>query len=258
MNPRRQRHAIFFAASFTLLVAALLVPAAPSAAAEPDWGQYQEILAAHVTSARADGVALNVVDYPGLRADPRFVRAIRTVQDFPTAQLATAAERLAFFINAYNLLAMKMVADHWPLGSIRDVGNLFRPVWKRPAGTLDGRSVSLDDIENEHLRKLGEPRIHLAIVCASVSCPDLRAEPYRAAALDAQLDDQVVRFFANQGKGLRVEGDTVHVSRIFDWFGEDFGGDAGVRRFITRYHPLPTGAGVAADLPYDWRVNATR
>lgn len=240
------------------VLAGLLLTTTMVAAAEPDWHHYQEVLAAHVAPARVNGVALNVVDYAALRADPRFARALRTVQDFPTAQLATPAERLAFLINAYNLYALKMVADHWPLASIKDVGNLFRPVWKRPAGTLDGRQVSLDDIENERLRKLGEPRIHLAIVCASVSCPDLRAEPYRAADLDAQLDDQAKRFLANPGKGLRADGATVRVSKIFDWFAEDFGGEAGVARFLVRYHPLPAGADVEADLPYDWQVNAAR
>jgi len=236
----------------------LTLLSATSAASEPDWGQYEEVLAAHVSPSREYGVDLTVVDYPALRADPRFTRAIKVVEEFPTARLATPAERLAFLLNAYNLYALKMVADHWPLGSIKEVGNLFRPVWSRPAGMLDGRQVSLDDIEHERLRKLGEPRIHVAIVCASVSCPDLRAEPYRATDLDAQLEDQATRFLANPGKGMRIDGTTVHVSKIFDWFARDFGGRLGVAAFVTRYHALPAGAEIEADLPYDWRVNAMR
>jgi len=239
-----------------MLAGLLLALGAGAFAAEPDWGPYAEVLAAHVAPGERDGVKLNLVDYAALQADPRFAAVVDMVQAWPLDQLATPKERLAFHINAYNILALQTVAEHWPLDSIKDVGSLFKPVWKRPAGRLDGQAVSLDDIEHGTLRKMGEPRMHLAIVCASVSCPDLRAEPYTAERLDAQLDDQAKTFLANDGKGLRVDGDTAHVSKIFDWFGEDFEAVGGVEAFVRKYHPLPDGVAVDADIDYDWSVNA--
>jgi len=234
----------------------LLVIATQLPAAEPDWSDYAAVLAAHVAPGERNGVKLNLVDYAALRADPRFTAVVDLVQAWPLAQLATPQERLAFHVNAYNILALQLVAAHWPLDSIKDVGSLLKPVWKRPAGRLGGKTVSLDDIEHGILRKLGEPRMHLAIVCASVSCPDLRMEPYTAELLDAQLDEQVVRFLANDGKGLRVDGDTVHVSKIFDWFGEDFDALGGIDAFIRKHHSLPEGVAIDADIDYDWSVNA--
>ncbi len=237
-------------------LALLGAPAAgPVMAAEPDWTAYAEVLAAHVAPAQLRGVKLNAVDYPALKADARFAAAVATVESWPLAKLESDAERLAFHLNAYNVLALKMVVDHWPLDSIKDVGSLLKPVWKRPAGMLDGKPVTLDQIEHQVLRRMGEPRIHMAIVCASVSCPDLRAEPYTAATLDSQLDDQATRFLANTTKGLRQAGDTTHVSKIFDWFEDDFDAQGGVAGFIGHYHPLPAGTDIDADLPYDWTVN---
>ena len=229
--------------------------AGPAAAVEPDWTAYGEVLAAHVAPAHREGVKLNAVDYAALKADARFAAAVANVESWPFEKLDSDAERIAFLVNAYNIFALKLVVDHWPLDSIRDIGSLLKPVWKRPAGKLDGEPVTLDQIEHQRLRKMGEPRIHLAIVCASVSCPDLRLEPYTAATLDVQLDDQATQFLANPGKGLRQEGDTTHVSKIFDWFEDDFDEQGGVAAFIGQYRPLPGGTSVDADLPYDWSVN---
>jgi hypothetical protein len=83
----------------------------------------------------------------------------------------------------------------------------------------------------------------------------LRAEPYRAAQLDAQLDDQVRGFLANPGKGLAVAGKRLRVSKIFDWFEADFTDAGGVQPFIARYRNLPADVELTADLPYDWRLN---
>lgn len=85
--------------------------------------------------------------------------------------------------------------------------------------------------------------------------PNLRDEPYRAATLDAQLDDQARRFLANPGKGLREDGTRLRVSKIFDWFEEDFGGPDGVKKFIARYRALPAEMELEATLDYDWRLN---
>jgi Protein of unknown function, DUF547 len=237
------------------LLVALSIVCLPCFATEPDWHDYGALLAAHVTSGERDGVKLNLVDYRAMAKDPRLASALATLENFPLAKLAGPQEWLAFHINAYNLLALNLVVQHQPLQSIKDIGNFLRPVWGRNAGQLDGVEVSLADIEHRRLRQRGDPRIHFAIVCASLSCPDLRTEPYRGATLDAQLNDQVRRFLANPDKGLRVAQDGLHVSRIFDWFAADFAGVGDVLGFIARYADVPTQGGYAADLDYNWRLN---
>ncbi len=238
-----------------MLLAVLAAAGRPCAATEPDWHDYAALLAAHVRAGQRDGITLNLVDYGALATDPRFASALATLQNFPLAKLAGRHEWLAFHINAYNLLALKMVVEHQPVQSIKDIGNFLRPVWQRSAGQLDGEAVSLADIEHRRLRKQGDARIHFAIVCASVSCPDLRTEPYRGATLDKQLNDQVMHFLANPDKGLRVARDGVHVSQIFDWFEGDFASAGGVAGFIARYLAVPSELGLAADIDYDWRLN---
>jgi len=167
-------------------------------------------------------------------------------------------KKLAFYINTYNILALKMMIDHWPQKSIKDIGGFFNPVWGKEAGMVAGKVVSLDDVENKIIRPMGEPRIHLAIVCASVSCPDLRSEPYTAAKLEVQLDEQVNTFLANNKKGLLVERNELIVSKIFKWFAKDFKHVGGVDSFIRQYRPdLDKAIKIEDYLDYDWSVNAT-
>jgi len=149
-----------------------------------------------------------------------------------------------------------MVADHWPVESIKDIGHLFSPVWDKPAGSLAGKTVTLAEIEHHILRPMGDARIHLAIVCASVSCPDLRREPYRTEKLSMQLDDQAMRFLNNPGKGLRIEDGIIRGSKIFDWFEEDFAKKGGVVAFIRHYRPDLKEMPIKSNLAYDWSVNA--
>ncbi len=223
-------------------------------AEEPDWSAYRLVLN-HIRTGAKNGVTLSLIDYAAIKGDGSLEQAYWTLSVFATKHLTNREEKLAFYINAYNILALKMVADHWPTDSIKDAGSLFSPVWNKPAGQLDGRTVTLGELEHEVLRKIGEPRIHMAIVCASVSCPDLRAEPYTASGLDSQLDEQSRGFLANPGKGLRVSEHAIRVSKIFDWFAEDFTPYGGVARFVRRYRPALPTLDIDADLPYDWDVN---
>lgn len=226
-------------------------------AEEPDWSLYGNLLETHVKQEKHHGVVLNWVDYSELKKDSRWEQVIKQLDSFSTARLSGHEERLAFYINAYNILTMKVVSDNWPLESIKDVGSFFQPVWKREAGNINGETVTLNQVEHEILRKMNEPRIHFAIVCASVSCPDLRSEPYIAAKLDQQLEDQTNSFLGNAKKGLMLEGDQIRVSKIFSWFAEDFSADGGVKGFLGRYSKLPESFSLEMNLPYDWRVNGS-
>ena len=225
-------------------------------AAEPDWSDYDTVLKKHVSMRTKNGVRLAYVDYGALKKDRAWASVVKSMEDFSPAKLSSRKEKLAYYINAYNILTLKVVADNHPVKSIKDVGNLVFPVWKKPAGRLGGRQFTLDQVEHEILRPMGEPRIHFAIVCASVSCPDLRREAYRASKLDGQLDDQARAFLANEKKGLRVDGKTVHLTKILDWFGEDFKKEGGVKAFVRKYKPgLSANYDYETDIPYDWALN---
>jgi len=206
------------------------------------------------------------VDYRGLAESPAWRRLVDGLALADPDALAGRAERLAFWIDAYNILAIDLVVRHPGIGSIRDIGSLLRPVWDREAGRVGGRARSLGEIEHEILRPMGDPRIHGAIVCASVSCPPLRREPFSAGHLDALLDDQMRRWLASPEKGLRIDrgSNTVKLSRVFDWFARDFEAEGGALAFASRYAPEPERAWLAANaadlriryLPYDWDLNA--
>lgn len=221
----------------------------------PDWSIYNELLADHVSTHQEAGITLNWVDYSAMGRDSRYAQLISQVRNFMTSQLASDAERLGFYINIYNIYAIKMVIDHWPLESIKDAGSFFKSVWKKPVGVLDGRMTTLHEIEHEILREMNEPRIHMAIVCASLSCPDLRTEAFTAENIDAELEQVTQDFLNNPAKGFRVDGDGIFISRIFDWFEEDFEASDGVTGFLARYVELPSERPGIKYLDYNWQLN---
>ncbi|MBF0587619.1 MAG: DUF547 domain-containing protein [Magnetococcales bacterium] len=236
----------------TALLLSLLLPT-PAPTQEPNWNLYAGLLKRHLTHTTHQGIQLSWLNYPALNMDRDFPRVVNMMADFPAAKLKGHKEKLAFHINAYNVLAIKMVLDHWPTKSIKKVGGLFTPVWKKRVGRLSGKIVTLHEVEHEILRPMGEPRIHMAIVCASLSCPDLRSEPYSAAKLEQQLEDQTRHFLHNRSKGLRLKGQQVRLSKIFDWFEKDFGN---LNAFLRHYRPdLPQGFRIRGHLPYHWALN---
>ncbi|MDP1773540.1 MAG: DUF547 domain-containing protein [Methylobacter sp.] len=241
----------------SLLLAGVLNLTLPATAfaASPDWSVYAQVLQS-VKAGNKHSTPLNLVDYSALKKSGQLEAAYQVIKAFPVETLANREEKLAFYINAYNILALKMVLDHWPVDSIKDAGNLLSPVWKKTAGVIGGQEVSLDAIENEVLRPMGEPRIHFAIVCASVSCPDLRTEPYTADKLNAQLDDQVNSFLGNTQKGLNDDGKIIHVSKIFDWFEKDFKAVGGIEAFIRQHRIGLSISAIKADIEYDWSLNS--
>jgi hypothetical protein len=248
-------------------LALVLALVSSTAGAAADEGAWARLLERHVRPGAIAGIRLAVVDYAALRDDPDYPRALQALAA-PLPAGWAEADRLAFWINAYNLLAIKAVVDRYPVASIRDGGSFVRPIWKRPVGLAGGRERTLDEVEHEILRReLREPRVHFAIVCASLSCPDLRREPYVADRLDAQLAEATRAFLANPGKGVEPgpEGRTARVSSILRWFAGDFGGPEGVVRFIRRAaDPVLAdrlarleAAGLTY-LPYDWSLNDAR
>jgi hypothetical protein len=232
-----------------LLLSALCASASLLNAAEPDYTAWNNLLKKYVRPGSRDGIKSNLVNYAALAKDPLWSSAQEAITGFNTAKLSAKKERLAFWINAYNMAAIRKVLEIYPTISITARGDA---VWKSPAIRIGGKNYSLDEIEHQQLRPLGDARIHFAIVCASLSCPDLRSEAYTARQLDRQLEAQVRAFIANKTKGVRIESDAAYISAIFNWFAQDFGN---VPEFIARYGvTLPNGTPVR-EIRYNWNLN---
>ncbi len=173
-------------------------------------------------------------------------------------------EKLAFLCNTYNANVLVLALAHgaWPgLRSVRDICGFFDEL----TFTVAGRSLTLNELENEHVRPLGDPRIHAALVCAAMSCPPLRREPYRADRLQEQLDDQCRRWI-NDPTRNRADGSALRLSEIFNWYAGDFDVPPfrGQLGFVQAY-AAPDGpiaqylSGVREPkvrwLTYDWALN---
>lgn len=165
-----------------------------------------------------------------------FSVADRAVLDSYVARLAainisgySRNVQLAYWINLYNALTVQVVLMHYPVESIRDIdispGFFSNGPWGAKLVVVEGEGLSLNDIEHRILRPVWrDPRIHYAVNCASIGCPDLRAEAYSGSRIDQQLT-AAARSFINDPRGVRIKDGRVTVSKIYDWFIEDFGGD---------------------------------
>jgi len=175
-------------------------------------------------------------------------------------------EQLAYWINLYNALTVKVILDHYPVRSIRRIkyGRFFAfGPWGRELISVEGFELSLDDIENQILRPVfDDPRIHYSINCASLGCPNLRAEAYNADLIDEQLN-QAARDFVNHPRAAAVEGSRLTVSSIYVWFEQDFGGDdARVISHLRQYAEAELlehldGIDRISASRYDWTLNDT-
>jgi uncharacterized protein DUF547 len=244
-------------------VVCLLVGALAAPASAFDEALYAQLLARHTQT--VSDLARVRVDYRALAASPDWRRLVAGLAAEDVSALRTREQQIAFWANAYNILAIDLVATHYPVASIKDIGSLFSPVWKKPAGMVAGRSRTLDEIEHQIVRPLGDPRTHAVVICASTSCPALPREPLVAARLDAQLDAAMRQWMADPGKGLKIDraANTITVSRIFDWFEDDFAKTGGVLAFVARYASdsdrewLRAHSDARLDyFDYDWAVNA--
>ena len=245
-------------------MATILHFALPAAAAEVslDSDLYGQLLESH-TRAVPEVVGTRV-DYLALKESADWKRLVRQVHDARPSQL-TPDEQIAFWINAYNILTIDLVVAHYPIDGIKQIGSFFSPVWDLEVATIEGRSLSLGAIEHEILRKRGEPRIHAAIVCASVSCPPLARTPFHAKNLDADLSAAMKNWLANDEKGISIDrkNKIIRLSKVFDWFEEDFDAKGGVLTAIAPYLEKDDAAWLRAEgqnasiryFGYDWSLN---
>ena len=241
---------------------------------------YGEALRAHVVGTR--------VDYARLKTNRASLDAVvAELGQVEAKQMAgwTREQQIAYLINAYNAFTLQAIIDHYPIqarwfrwftftprNSIKQIDGVWTSLLWRVAGV----DMTLDEIEHDTLRKeYEEPRIHFAVNCTSVSCPPIRREPYVADRLDRQLM-LAARDFLATDIGLQVDGETLRVSSIFNWYGEDFvdtyarlidaersATDRAILGVVAKYGPREASAlaqgGTARIrfLRYDWSLNDT-
>jgi Protein of unknown function, DUF547 len=218
----------------------------------PDARAFDALLRANVRT--------GVVNYPGFQDNASFRAYVAELAK--PARFSGRNDELAYYINAYNALAIEGILEGLSPSTLLGRARYF----KFKEWPLAGRDITLYDLEHKVIRPLGEPRIHFAIICASKSCPFLRSEAYMAGSLDAQLDEQARQFvndpFRNRfDKATR----TAYLSEIFKWFDEDFRASAGsTQRYVARYvADAEVAQGLATDayriewIDYDWNLNGT-
>jgi hypothetical protein len=206
------------------------------------------------------------VDYATLKAQPQelngYLDQISAVSrtDFKKWK---EPQQIAFLANAYNAYTLRLITEHYPVKSIKDIGNFLRGPWDQPVVGLFGEMITLNTLEHKILRvDYAEPRLHFALVCAAKGCPPLRSEAYVGVRLDEQLDDQARQFLATPAKN-RVEAAaaTVYLSPIFKWYGADFEKKSGsVLAALKPWWPGKSGVLVRDDFKirytdYDWSLN---
>jgi len=270
MKPRRR-----------FLLTALVLPF--TAGAQPTFDHthslWETLLRKHVrliNDARA-----SQVNYTALAADRATLTAyLRSLSAVTPTQYAdwSKPEQYAFLANAYNAFTVEKILTRYPnLKSIRDFGTVIGNPWKDRFFTLLGKPQHLDGIEHETMRAPGvfdDPRVHVAVNCASVGCPMLNDRALIADKIDAQLDNLFARFMSDRSRNrYNPQTKSVELSRIFDWYGKDF--EKGHKGFSSINDVVAKYAGQLADAPddraqlraghapirfldYDWSLNDVR
>ncbi|MEF8943553.1 MAG: DUF547 domain-containing protein [Desulfohalobiaceae bacterium] len=269
---------IFSSIGFTLLLLALptLLLAAPKADLWDYWTEHDPDSSISVDhspwsaflqrSVTQGPKGINRVDYGAVTAEDRnslgnyLERLTRT-----KVRSMSRASQKPFWINLYNALTVQVILDHYPVDSIQDIdispGFFSSGPWGKKLVTIEGKELSLDDIEHRILRPIWEdPRIHYAVNCAALGCPNLQTEAFTAENIEGLLD-QGARAYVNHPRGVTIEDANLMVSSIYAWFQEDFGGnESGVIEHLMRYAEPELkkklqGLSTIDDDRYDWSLN---
>lgn len=212
---------------------------------------------------RPDGVMGVTYASVGPEAKAALRRYLETMAGEPVSRLSRP-EQLAYWINLYNALTVRIMLDAWPVAGIRDISlssGLFETgPWGAKVIVVEGQDLTLNDIEHRILRPIWrDPRIHYAVNCASIGCPDLRQTAFTGARSAAMLD-QAARDYIGHPRGVTVTPDGLLLSSIYNWFAEDFGGEAGVLAHIRAFASPDLRAAIdrkprIVSYRYDWAAN---
>jgi hypothetical protein len=195
-----------------------------------------------------------LVDYSTIHENPGALNELVQMAEKISVSKEDADTYQAFWINGYNLMVIKGIVENYPLKSPVDIGGFFDETQR----SIGGKEITLNDIENQLLRKNfpDEPRFHFVLVCGALGCPPIIDGAYMPSTLDGQLEKQT-KMSLNDPDFIRVNGNKVKVSQIFEWYKKDFTqGGQSIAGFIDRYksEKLPKNAKLSY-YQYDWTLN---
>ncbi|MBC3757118.1 DUF547 domain-containing protein [Hyunsoonleella sp. SJ7] len=206
---------------------------------------FNDLLQKHVSE-------LGNVNYQGFKSDRKSLNNyIKELDKNLPNNNTPKQEKLAYWINAYNAMTVDLILRHYPVKSIKDIKN----PWKQRHWKLGEKWYNLDEIEHQILRKMDEPRIHFAIVCASYSCPKLQNEAFTASNLEKQLTKATKDFLSDSERNI-ISENRLELSKIFQWFGKDFKQNGSLIDFLNTYSEV--GISKEAKIrfkDYNWDLN---
>ena len=254
--------------SFYFLLSWLLVPAVLCATPPFDHGPFDQVLQEYVDDQGLVRYAVLAKDRAQLDA---YVDSLgRYSPESHPDRFPTHEHELAYWINAYNAFTLRGVIDAYPIASVKDAFALSG-FFNRQTFVAGGQEMTLDHIENKIIRPTyQEPRIHFAVNCAALSCPQLENRAFTAPDLDARLERALMRF-AQDPNHVRLQGKKLHLSKLLDWYGEDFSvwfppgrpnpeNMPTIVNYLRPYLPSDLAAGLTEDIAveyndYDWTLN---
>ena len=233
-------------------------------AAQVDHAIWDQIVKRYVFNS-ADGI--NRVNYENLKkTGSKSLKAYLKILARTPVSKYNRDEQFAYWVNLYNALTLKVIVDAYPVTSIKSIGGVFGfgGPWKAKRFTVEGQEISLDDIEHNILRaNWREPRIHYAVNCASIGCPNLQREAFTRENTQRLLNKGAVEYI-NSTRGADVRNGRLQVSSIYVWFKADFGGsDQGVVQHMRTYaqpqlqQALSQVSSISSN-DYDWNLNDTK
>lgn len=192
-----------------------------------------------------------IVNYEGIKSDPSFAKTVAAFEVKNPEEMSLSDAKI-FWMNAYNVFTVKLIIDNLPLKSITDLG---KP-WDMKFIQINGKTYSLNDIEQNILRKnYDDPRIHFGINCASFSCPMLYSRAFFPGSTDAALT-MLAKKFINDPKRNSISKDKIVISKIFEWYNDDFTKGSNIAGYISRYANIKISNDVKVEyMEYNWSLN---
>ena len=226
-----------------------------TSAQPPSHDKWNNLLQKHIDK---DGF----VNYKGIIKDKaEFQNYLDLLSNNPPSAKWNKQQKMAYWINTYNAFTVKLIIDHYPVESIKDIGSSIQipfvnTPWQYKFFKIGGEEMKLDQIEHKILRKeFDDPRIHFAIVCASYSCPRLLNEAYTAEKLDEQLTMQAKHFLANKNKN-EITANKLILSKYFIWYKGDFTKNSSLIEYLNKYAPVKINKDADIDYEdYNWSLN---
>ncbi len=273
MNTKLIQHVLLLTSFISALLFGANAFAAPDAEAQEFWMKHdpsseievsheawQNLLDSYLDAEHPSGV--NRFDYAAVtKADRELLdKYLESLQALDPRTL-NKNEQLAYWINFYNALTAQVVLEEYPVDSIRSIRFLTSPFgpWDKNLVVVQGKKLSLNDIEHGILRPIWkDPRIHFAVNCASIGCPNLDEEAFTATNAN-ELMEAAAKSFINHARGVEIKGETLVLSSIFDWYGSDFGeNEQEIVAYIARFYE-PSNRDLETiskfEYQYDWNLN---